>query len=112
MVCDFCGSPDVRWRFRCDNIRALVIEVSDDLQSGSSTPWNSYGDWAACPACKALIAATDHHRLAARSARRLVRKSPGMPYDTAYMAVRALHDTFFANRVGDPIPTTPDRSTI
>jgi len=85
MICDFCSSPDAKWR--CPAISFPVFEISSA----------SEGDWAACDACAALIRAGDRIGLAQRSAETFSAKY-GLPFDMAPFL--ELHAMFFEHRCG------------
>lgn len=91
-ICDFCSSPDVRWRYPA---RDFVISALEGA--------GSEGGWAACPACHALIERGLRDKLTERSARRFARKH-GIPVKAVKPQLRKLHDQFWANREGPPIP--------
>jgi hypothetical protein len=94
--CDFCSVPVVAWAYPCR-----------DFQMGPSIPGiadhGSSGAWAACPACHGLIERGGRDKLAARSAKRMVRKH-GIPFRLALQAVRENQDGFWAHREGPPVP--------
>jgi hypothetical protein len=102
-ICDFCSSPDVRWAFptrdfttKAQPTRRTFIEAT------------MYGGWAACPACHALILRGDRIRLARRSAKRMQRlHGIRVPLKLIEAQLRVLHDDFWANREGAPIPADP-----
>lgn len=110
-VCDFCSSPDVQWSYPARSFRherhltAYAVDLTDasiesqniDLTAGS------IGNWAACPACHALIERQDRKRLVLRSAKRMLRKHPmQMTLRTAMDLIRPLQDQFWDNRTGQP----------
>lgn len=112
-ICDFCSSPDVQWTYPCrDHARktehALAISVDQDGSLSvdeMSIDGFSSGNWAACPACHALIRRGDRDRLARRSAKRMLRLMDAkMSLSNAIAHVRRLHDQFWSNRTGDPFP--------
>src|SRR5947209_9430571 len=80
--CDFCDSRDVQWVFPCrdhtgaaEHAEALILRPdSSPAVRGADITATSTGDWAACPACHALILKGDRDRLARRSAKRIQRK--------------------------------------
>lgn len=99
-VCDFCSSPDVRWAFPA---RPFVKEID---APGVHVDWGSYGGWAACQECHDLIVAGKRDELTARAAAPLVAVTR-LPSDFLEARLRELHDKFWSNRNGDPVPTTP-----
>lgn len=109
IVCDFCSSPDVRWRYRSPDSRSTAVGINPETSQSVVIDANFAGDWAACPVCHALIEEGNRDRLARRSARRLVRKHPRLSMANALMCVRQPHDVFFATRTDTPpIPHTPE----
>lgn len=116
-ICDFCSSPDVQWVFPCRDhqskahIDALVIR--SDLSAtvtGADMDGTFVGDWAACPACHALILRGDRVRLARRSTKRLVAKyakqNVFMGFKDVLAHIRSRHDQFWTNRQGPPFPAS------
>lgn len=106
-MCDFCSSPDVRWAFPSRDF-SLEVPVKPRL----SLDWGSHGSWAACPACHAIIVRSDRERLAVRAAKRSIRRAaregdPAPPLSTLLSVIRRLHDKFWSNRNGDPLPCGP-----
>ena len=95
-VCDFCSSPEVVWRYPAHNFIAYVI---GDIAG------QSVGDWAACPACKALIEAGDRVGLADRSAALLITANPEMASakDELVGELMSLQSMFFANQCGQAV---------
>ena len=115
--CDFCSAPDVRWAFPCrdhtyhpEEANVLYLR-NDSLQlKRFNLSGGSFGPWAACPACKALIMRGDRNRLARRSAKRMIRNNPQLPMILGNLTahIRRRHDQFWENREGPPIPVTTD----
>jgi hypothetical protein len=101
--CDFCSSPDVRWAFPANNTTTPV-----PLPKPNTATFNSLGSWAACQLCHDLIVAGKRDELAERSARTMkqIYRTPGSISSLVAM-IRPLHDDFWANRHGDPVPTKP-----
>jgi hypothetical protein len=58
IICDFCSSPDVGWRYEAADFVASV-------EAGFTH--ESVGAWAACNACKVLIERGDREGLTRRS---------------------------------------------
>jgi hypothetical protein len=58
VICDFCSSPDVRWRYEAHSFVAAV-ELGFTHES--------VGAWAACDPCRGLIERRDREGLTARS---------------------------------------------
>lgn len=99
-VCDFCSSPDVAWAFPC---RTLTKEVPvPDV----NVDFGSIGSWAACATCHELIVAGKREELAQRSVETMDVPTQ-LKSDVMLSGIRGLHDTFWSNREGDPVPTTP-----
>jgi len=114
-VCDFCLSPNVRWTFPCRDFTthddlSIVSQQSDGSLSVDTEhiEYNAYGDWAACPACHALIVRGDRERLAVRSVKHAFRRHPEVAkvfvFEDYLAHVRMRQDKFWANRLGKPIP--------
>lgn len=121
-VCDFCSAEDVRWVFPCrdhrstEHVESLVIPAdSSPFVSGANIMATMSGDWAACPACHALILRGDRERLARRSAKRLQReyakRNVFMSLKDLTAHIRRRHDDFWSNRQGPPFPAS-DTSRI
>ena len=99
-VCDFCSSPNVQWAYPTEGFVMPLIGPVD---------WESVGGWAACPECHKLIENHKRDELVERAIARipLANYEEWMrPQLTA--ALRELHNTFWLNRKGPAIPTTPD----
>lgn len=96
-ICDFCSSPDVAWRYPARTFAAYIV---------AGIVGESVGDWAACPACHALIESGQRSALADRSVRTLLEKQPD--WKPAEPELRAhllhLHAMFFESRVGKALP--------
>lgn len=102
-ICDFCSGGDVRWAFPARDFRGASHTLPIEL--------NSSGGWAACPACYTLIQAADRDGLCRRSAKLMVRMHPSLPHRIAMREIRDIHDQFWSNRLGPPVPAdehTPD----
>lgn len=104
-ICDFCASPDVRWRYRSEDFRSAIVAV-DASSNISVSSAGSRGDWAACPACHALIESGDRARLVRRAVSRYLRSHPDTPVSRATLtaAISAVQSQFFDNRVGSAVP--------
>lgn len=112
-ICDFCSSPDVRWTFPCrehtskpEHVEALIQRRDASLSvKRMDITATSFGGWAACSACHALIQRGDRERLARRSAKRMIRDHPDIPMllGNVTVHVRRRQDAFWANREGPPI---------
>ena len=93
MICDLCSSPNVKWKYPCPT-----------FTSGISTPdlaSTSFGEWAACDECHALIERNDRVGLAVRSADALIAKhSALLPHYADLMAdLMKLQGEFMNNRL-------------
>jgi len=91
-VCDFCSTGNARWEYRCKDFAAPRIP-------GLPMTQMSRGSWAACDPCHALIEANKRAKLAKRGAK----TAPGKLRNEVVPLVRAMHDRFFANRIGEAI---------
>lgn len=47
--CDFCFAPDPTWSFPCES-----FPLPEEMRAAESG-YESYGDWAACDACRSVI---------------------------------------------------------
>ena len=105
LICDFCSSPDVRWRYPA---RSFVIP---------KYAWESVTDWAACGECKRLIEAGNHDGLITRSVDMFYHHHPHwagvISRDILTATVIDGHSQFFANRTGtvmdEPLPMETDK---
>ncbi len=119
--CDFCSSPDVRWAFPCRDFvqEEKVLAVGQDNTTGElafarvDITAGMHGGWAACPACHALVERGLRDKLVRRSARKMQKagKLPRVPLEQVVALLRPLHDTFWANREGRPVPATREDTT-
>lgn len=104
-ICDFCSSPDPQWDYPCrDFVQNEIIELPHQRFSIEA---HSDGEWAACPACHALIERGDRVRLAKRSAKRLLKRvDPEIArvwsLKNATEHTRHIHDGFWRHREGQP----------
>ena len=69
--------------------------------------FNSAEGWAACDACHAIIQRGDREGLAARSVVTYGAKYGSGVLPLTLPVARAVHDSFWANREGPPIPYRP-----
>ncbi len=92
-ICDFCSSPDVKWRYPAKTFLAYVT----DLVAGESL-----GDWAACTKCHDLIERDDRAGLAAWSIESLIAVHPEMAVikEDLICEMAALHESIFDSRIG------------
>lgn len=116
-ICDFCSSPDIHWAYPARDFRtegtitAAIIQPSGMTLRDSEASFASGGGWAACNVCAALIRRGDRDRLARRSAKAQLRihaflRENGVSLASVIRMIRPLHDDFWKNREGDPIPAT------
>jgi len=120
--CDFCTSPNTTWAYPCRDFKAkpetatALIETADGLHTTSAVlDLYSGGGWAACPVCHLLIQSGSRDRLARRSAKKLVRAmatdgrmaAGALSLSQATAHTRRLHDQFWTNREGPPVPIDP-----
>jgi hypothetical protein len=113
-LCDFCGSPDVRWTYPARDfaVREQGIAITEGPTLITTQPFDltqvSDGGWDACPACSALIERSDRERLARRCAKRIVRDHPGLGLSLhqATADARAIHDDFWSHREGQRVPAS------
>lgn len=96
-ICDFCSAPDVAWRYPARSFAAYIV---------AGIVGESVGDWAACPACHALIESGQRAALADRSVLAMLDKQP--EWKPVELELRAhllqLHAMFFERRAGDALP--------
>ncbi len=95
-ICDFCCSREdkVVWAYPCTTFE---MKVTEDIGG------TSHGGWAACDKCHELIKANNREGLVQRSFENLVH-TEGLISPFYKMAIKELHQTFFANRKGEPTP--------
>lgn len=113
-VCDFCGSPDVRWTYPARDfaVHEQGLVITEAPTEITTKPFEltqiSDGYWDACPACSALIERSDRTRLARRCGRRIVRDHPGsgISFKEATEGARSIQDDFWAHREGPRRPAT------
>lgn len=107
MRCDFCSEPDVRWELPCrDFIHVAQPSPEARLIGGMR------GSWAACQECYTLAVNGDREGLARRSAQTMIDKHGArIPLPILTTVCRDLHDAFWSNREGAPIPARPEDST-
>jgi hypothetical protein len=98
LVCDFCATPDPRWIFPARDF--LTGTVSADGEHGS------YGGWAACDDCKAVVEEGIEPTIS-RAADRFMEKHPveDLPHyrEGIASALRETYTRFFDNRLGPPV---------
>lgn len=96
-LCDFCSEPAVTRRYPARSFVAYVV---------GNIGGESVSDWAACERCHSLIEAENLQALARRAAEKLVGKHPEMKpvEDEVLAAMRTLHESFFAHRLGAALP--------
>ncbi len=117
MKCDFCSSPDVRWGYPCrDFVREeRVLAVGEHETTGElafsriDITAGMRGGWAACPVCHELVKRGLRDKLVRRCARKMQEAGQltRVPRGQVVDLLRPLHDTFWANREGPPVPVTP-----
>jgi hypothetical protein len=112
-ICDFCSSPHVAWAYPCrdfvqeDRISALVVNADGSVETRKVALTHSMaGGWAACQPCYRLIQVGDRDSLAKRSVASA--GSHQLPPLVELELMRRLQDTFWSNRLGAPVPTTPN----
>jgi hypothetical protein len=92
-VCDFCNVTPVLWTYPARDFQHRAPDFT----------FNSSGGWAACARCHELIERGDRQGLADRSARGHPERGR-IPLNALRSRLRALHDSFWANREGEPVP--------
>ena len=96
--CDFCSARPVKWDYPCRDFSQEGV-----APTGQRYVFNRRSEsWAACDACHRLIQAGDREQLARRSVTRLHRLFPDR-LQLRLPGVRAVHDTFWANREANPV---------
>ena len=95
-ICDFCSSPDVKWRYPAKTFLAYVTD---------SVAGESLGDWAACTKCHDLIERDDRAGLAAWSIESLITVHPEMAEikEDLLREMAVLHRSFFDSRIGQVV---------
>lgn len=97
IICDFCSSPKVTWRYPARNILMTDIQAL------------SVGDWAACDTCHDIIERDGQPGITARTVETFKHNLPGMDN-----FILRLHKRFFAERTGPAerigdTPSTPPK---
>ncbi len=107
MICDFCSSPEVLWRYPA---RDFTIREPAELQALLGR-LESVAEWLACAVCARLIEAGDRDALARRALETpaalgilsLTDEDPSIRADILRRA-RQMHDQFFVARKGPGEP--------
>ncbi len=95
LVCDFCSSLDVLWRYPVRTFKSYVLQVE------------SLGDWAACGKCHDLIEAGKIEELAKRSAETHPLVTSGeVKLEEMLEACKVSHMSFRDSRCGKAILLT------
>lgn len=102
--CDFCNSLAVAWAYPTRDLSSTIPVPGKN----ATVTINSRGGWAACTPCHDLIEAGNRDGLAVRSAKAGNRR--GVPLHLIVAACRKVHDDFWANREGPPIPASPSEA--
>lgn len=92
-VCDFCTATPIVATYPC----------RDFYHRATDFDFASEGGWAACATCRDLIESGNRTELAYRSAISHPERVY-VPILTLNRRIRGLHDTFWANREGPPVP--------
>jgi hypothetical protein len=100
IVCDFCKSPEVKWRYPCKD-----FEMPAHM-------WKNVGHWAACEPCHAIIEAGNVYTLAALiTAREIDEHKKDIPTEFLeetmvwmYASLIELYLKFQMNRTGPCVP--------
>lgn len=113
-VCDFCNAPStVIYRARQHSAPQAVTTIAGEQEVTWQVQFVD-PDWFACDECRALIASGQRDALAERSVRAsqasgvrdeladLPRSAQRRFEREALVAMRALHDVFWAARLGGP----------
>lgn len=101
IICDFCSSPDVVYRYPCYD-DSIIIEGN-----GVALGLGSIGDWASCEACSSLIDTDNREGLVNRSIVTYTDISDGRltSYDITDM-MQVIHAMFWRRRHGQKICIT------
>jgi len=97
VICDFCSTPEVNWRYPCDNFTIFLILQKGNGQT-NRVSWSSTGDWKACADCSHLIEAGDWDGLAQRC---VILRHPELPLviqREVKESILVLHKEFQNNR--------------
>lgn len=88
MICDFCSSPAPAWRYPARSFQSAQFQSQ------------SFGDWAACESCSALIENNAPGWLLVRSVASFLEAHPEALEESDLVAryIHELHDMFFDNR--------------
>jgi len=87
MICDFCSSPSVAWRFP-----AVTFAAFDLVRS--------IGNWAACEECARLVNDNNRVALCYRSVDSFMEAFPDYNEATVASMIAELHVEFWDNRTG------------
>jgi len=100
-ICDFCSSPEIRWRFPCESFEYPAGPGFEKT--------GSHGDWAACQMCHNFIVSGDWDALADHTLETLLVKHPefkmltGDELQIVRRMMFQLHKRFKTHRMGDPL---------
>ena len=96
LKCDFCSSPEIRWRYPC---KSFVTPTLDAM---------SNGDWAACDDCRDLVESGKYHELAAKTVKTWPHKLSDFQKRDVTEYVLSLQALFRAYRSGPAIQLTAE----
>jgi hypothetical protein len=97
VICDFCSTPQIRWRYPCNGFTILLILQGGNGQTRHIT-WSSTGDWFACEDCSHLIETNDWDGLGQRC---VILRHPELPAvirQEVKKSLVELHKEFQRNR--------------
>ncbi len=100
MICDFCSSPDVRWRYPARDHDCWAVLSLDEENNLESKTARSVGAWAACEECSKLIEAGDKAGLLRRSVETCERDPLDPEKKITAIVIADIHAGFWANRTG------------
>ena len=90
IICDFCSSIPVRWRYPAATFAVSVVVFADD--------------WAACDTCHELLERDDRDALLQRSAALAPAPLTELPEGLRQAMIAPIHREFFKYRHGVGVP--------
>lgn len=104
LKCDFCSAPDPTWECPARSHQMGVPA----LEHGPGFWASSAGAWLACDECAKLVRDGHRRRLTQRSVTTFKAQMRGLPRSLLERATDELHERFWANREGPPVPLSED----